>query len=186
MSWTDLKKGGERRLGKVTAEGAELQQKSQQLWLKVTFTCSRGSLHAYHQRRKFNCVAFNTHINLLGKISESLYPMTNHFYNITWSSRIPSNRAQRLPEWYNQYENDANHMVWSSQSPGPNPVEQLRENVDKGIGLCLHHHHREKRHFVKEMLFISLQSFRYLSQAKVHWSCLGGLWWHTTLSHFLN
>ena len=42
---------------------------------------------------------------------------------LAWSLPIcPIQRAQGVTEWFDEYENYANHMLWPFQSPDLNPV----------------------------------------------------------------
>ena len=34
-------------------------------------------------------------------------------------------RARVVTEWFDEHENDVNHMLWPSQSPDGNPMEHL-------------------------------------------------------------
>lgn len=39
--------------------------------------------------------------------------------------RAPIHRALCVTEWFDEYKNDVNYMLWISQSPDFDPVEHL-------------------------------------------------------------
>lgn len=45
-------------------------------------------------------------------------------------------RAQDFTEWFDEYENDANHILWVSQTPDLNPTEHLQEFLDQHVRQC--------------------------------------------------
>lgn len=59
-----------------------------------------------------------------------------HFY--PEDDHTPSNKARGLTEQSNEYENDADHMLWS---PDLHPVKHLWEILVRGLGLHPQHHH---------------------------------------------
>ena len=38
-----------------------------------------------------------------------------------------------VTEWFDEYENNVNHVLWPSQSPELNPVENLWVTVDRCV-----------------------------------------------------
>ncbi len=62
-------------------------------------------------------------------LSDHLYPMMKYFYpdgsGLFQDDNAPIHRAGGVTEWFDENENDVNHMLWSVQSPDLNPVEHL-------------------------------------------------------------
>ena len=54
-------------------------------------------------------------------LSDHLYPMMKHFYpdgsGLFQDDNTPIHRAQGITEWFDEHENDVNHMLWPSQLP---------------------------------------------------------------------
>ncbi len=53
-------------------------------------------------------------------LNDHLYPMMKHFYPdgsaLFQDDNAPIHRARGVTEWFDEYENDVNHMLWPSQS----------------------------------------------------------------------
>lgn len=50
------------------------------------------------------------------------YPNESAFFR---DVKVSIHRAQGLTERLDEYENEANHVLWPSQWPDPNPTEHL-------------------------------------------------------------
>ena len=54
-------------------------------------------------------------------------PVMKHFYpdrrGLFQDDDSSSHKVPGVTEWFDEYENEANYVLWSSQSPDLNPVE---------------------------------------------------------------
>ena len=77
-------------------------------------------------------------------LSDHLHPMLKHFYadgtGVLEDDNAPICRAWGVTEWFDEYENGVNHMLWPLQSLNLSPIEHLVWN--SMLNSALHRHHQ--------------------------------------------
>ncbi len=118
-------------------------------------------------------------------LSDHLYPMMKHFYpdgsGLFQDDNAPVHRARGVTEWFDEYENDVNHMLWPSQSPDFNPIEHLWEILDWRV-----RQRSPPPSSKRQMREYVLEEWCCRINTKAHWSCSGSmLRSNTLLRHFM-